>query len=98
MQASLWFVQYYRNYSVDSMEVKILMKSKGEIKPRAVFIKKDRAGLSFFCNCPRGGQGYFCEHKIALISGNKSMLFDEPQDENFRQVLSWVNQSDSIRS
>ena len=80
------------------MEIKILMKSKGETKPRDVYIKKDRAGLSFFCNCPLGGQGNFCEHKIALVSGNKKMLFDESQDEDFKQVLSWVNQSDTIRT
>jgi len=80
------------------MEIKILMKSKAENNARPVFIKKDRVGLSFFCNCPLSGQGNFCEHKIALISGNKKMLFDESQDEGFRQVLSWVNQSDNIRT
>ena len=80
------------------MEIKILMKSKGDSKAQAVFVKNDKAGLSFFCKCPLGGQGYFCEHKIALISGNKNMLFDASQDENFRQVLSWVNQSDDIRT
>lgn len=75
-----------------------MMKSKGETKARAVFIKNDRAGLSFFCNCPLGGQGNFCEHKIALVSGNKRMLFDESQDEGFRQVLSWVAESGAIRT
>jgi uncharacterized protein YegL len=80
------------------MEIKILMKSKGETDAQAVFINKDGAGLSFFCNCSVGGQAKFCEHKIALVSGNKMMLFDEAQDENFRQVLDWVNQSDTIRA
>ncbi len=81
-----------------AMEIKILMKSKDGSKSRAVFIKKDKAGLSFFCNCPLGGQGNFCEHKVALVSGNKKMLFDESQDEDFRQVLNWVNKTDTIRT
>jgi hypothetical protein len=80
------------------MEIKILMKSEGETTPRAVFIKNDTAGLTFHCKCPSGGQGYFCEHKIALVSGNNNMLFDESQDEIFRQVLNWVDQSDVIRT
>ena len=83
---------------VTSMEIKILMKSKGETTPRAVFVKNDKAGLTFFCKCPKGGQGYFCEHKIALVSGDETMLFDEHQDEKFRQVLKWVNQSELIRT
>lgn len=80
------------------MELRILIKSKGEADPRSVYIKKDKAGLSFFCNCPLGGRGFFCEHKIALVSGNKKMLFDESQEEDFKKVLSWVSQSDSIRT
>jgi len=80
------------------MELRILIKSKGENEPRAVHISKNKVGLTFFCNCPQGGRGYLCEHKTALVSGNKKMLFDESQEEDFKKVLSWVSESKSIRT
>lgn len=80
------------------MEIKILMKSKGETDEQAVYINKDKAGLSFFCNCLQGGRGKLCQHKIALVSGNRKMLFDESQEEDFKEVLNWVSQSESIRT
>lgn len=76
------------------MEIKILVKSKTQSKPRAVSIKQDEFGLSFFCNCPAGKHGELCKHKMAVASGDDTVLYDEKQGEDFKKIADWVNQSD----
>ena len=75
------------------MEITILVKSSSQPEPRAVHVVLDDSGLSFNCDCPAGERGRLCKHKKALASIDDSMLFDEYQRENFRQVVNWVAES-----
>jgi uncharacterized Zn finger protein len=75
------------------MEITILVKSSSQSDPRSVLVVLDDSGLSFVCDCPAGERGRICKHKKALASVDDSMLFDEDQRENFKQVANWVAQS-----
>jgi hypothetical protein len=75
------------------MEITILVKSSSLPEPRSVRVRQDDTGLSFLCNCPAGNWVKICKHKMALASGDDSMLYDEDQRENFEKVMDWVAQS-----
>ena len=75
------------------METTILVKSSSQPEPRSVLVVLDDAGLSFVCDCPAGERGRICKHKKAMASADDSMLYDEDQRENFKQVMDWVAQS-----
>ena len=75
------------------MEITILVKSSSQPEPRSVLVVLDDSGLSFACDCPAGERGRICKHKKAMASADDSMLYDENQRENFKQVMDWVTQS-----
>ena len=75
------------------MEITILVKSSSQSEPRSVHVTRDDSGLSFVCDCPAGNWVRICKHKMAVVSGDDSMLYDEDQRENFKKVMDWVAQS-----
>ncbi len=75
------------------MEITIFVKSSSQPGPRSVLVVLGDSGLSFVCDCPAGERGRLCKHKRAMASADDSMLYDENQRENFKQVMDWVAQS-----
>jgi len=75
------------------MKITILVKSSSRPEPRSVLVTRDDSGLSFVCDCPAGNWVRICKHKMAMASGDDSMLYNEDQRENFEKVMAWVNQS-----
>jgi len=75
------------------MEITILVKSSSQSEPRSVLIVQDDSGLSIVCDCPAGERGRICKHKKAMASVDDSMLYDEDQRENIKQVMDLVTQS-----
>jgi len=75
------------------MEITVLVKSSSQPEPRSVLVVLDDSGMSFVCDCPAGERGRICKHKKAMASADDSMLYDEDQGENFKQVMDWVAQS-----
>ena len=75
------------------MKITILVKSSSRPEPRSVHVTRDDSGLSFVCDCPAGNWVRICKHKMAMVSGDDSMLYDEDQRENFKKVMDWVAQS-----
>jgi len=48
----------------------------------------DESGsLRVFCHCPAGSQQQMCKHKLALLKGDASMLFDKQDEGQLKQVL-----------
>ena len=75
------------------MELTILVKSSSRSEPRTVNVTKDDSGLSLFCDCPAGNWGRICKHKLAIVSGDDSMLYDDDQREIFETAMGWVAKS-----
>lgn len=48
----------------------------------------DEGGLlRVFCHCPAGSLQQMCKHKLALLKGDVSMLFDRGEENQLKQVL-----------
>jgi uncharacterized Zn finger protein len=57
------------------MNHEFLAKSSGTTPYQVVFTHAD-SRLGATCNCPAGIFGKLCKHKLALLHGDASMLFD----------------------
>ena len=75
------------------MEITILIKSSSQSEPRSVLVTQDDSGLSYFCDCPAGIRERICKHKMALVLGDDSILYDKDQRKSFDKVMEWVAQS-----
>ena len=75
------------------MDITILVKSSSQPEPRSVLVVLDDSGLSLVCDCPAGDRGRICKHRKAMAMADDSMLYDEGQRENFKQVMDWIAQS-----
>jgi hypothetical protein len=47
-----------------------------------------------FCHCQAGVLQQMCKHKLALINGDASMLFDARQSEDLAATRAWPEFSD----
>ena len=72
------------------MEIKILAKSSNRREPYEVYFYFKSGELSGFCNCPAGIYYKFCKHKIALLTGDESALYDLSERDNLLIVQDWV--------
>ena len=61
----------------------ILVKSSSKPDPYGVEVAVEESRISLFCDCPAGALGKDCKHKEAIVLGDKGILFDEAQLENF---------------
>ena len=78
------------------MGTKIAMKAKSSSgNPYDVYFEYDENQKKFmvFCTCQAGIHGKLCKHKIQLLDGKASMLFDESDKPMLDQVREWVQKS-----
>ena len=61
----------------------ILVKSSSKPDPYGVEIAVEESRVSLFCDCPAGVLGKYCKHKEAIALGDKKILFDEAQLQNY---------------
>ena len=55
-------------------------------KPSKKAVVKKEEGLSVKCNCQAGTFGKLCKHKLSLLSGDSSLLFDKNQLEKLNSL------------
>jgi hypothetical protein len=60
--------------------------STGESYP--VEFSDESGNLRVFCHCQAGSFQQMCKHKIALLKGDRSMLFDQTQEKLLNKVFS----------
>ena len=69
------------------MKLTILaLSSTGESYP--VEFSDESGNLRVFCNCQAGSFQQMCKHKIALLKGDRSMLFDQTLEKLLDKLLS----------
>lgn len=66
--------------------------SSGE--PYDVAISLEHGHVSAECTCKAGIMHTLCKHRIALLEGDASMLFDPAQAKDLEDVRWWVMQTD----
>jgi hypothetical protein len=52
--------------------------------------------LNVFCDCPAGIHGKLCKHKIGLLQGDSSKLFDQTDKDKLIQVQEFVSKTNYI--
>jgi len=57
------------------------------------FVKKNET-LSVSCDCQAGVYGKLCKHKLRLLLGDESMLYDPDQVCDLTIIRQWVIQSE----
>jgi hypothetical protein len=53
-----------------------------------VEISDESGALRMFCHCQAGSVQMMCRHKIALIEGDRTILYDQEQEKFYRELLS----------
>jgi hypothetical protein len=77
-----------------SMNDKLLIKalsSSGDYYQVHFEIINDR--LTVFCNCQAGIHGKLCKHKIGLLAGDFSKLYDQEEKDKLIQVQELVSKT-----
>jgi hypothetical protein len=67
------------------MEITLQVKSSsGDFYDVIFIIAEERCIVK--CNCQAGIYGQICKHKLTLLSGDKSLLFDGEQVDKFNNL------------
>lgn len=53
-----------------------------------VEISDESGTLRMFCHCQAGSVQMMCRHKIALIKGDRTILYDQEQEKFYKELLS----------
>jgi len=61
--------------------------------PYAVLFECRDGKLFIHCTCKAAAFRQLCKHRVALASGDASMLHDPSEEPGLTQVVDWVNRS-----
>jgi uncharacterized Zn finger protein len=59
--------------------------------PYTVTFDLEENTILAFCSCPAGDNRMLCKHIIKMISGDKSILYDDTQKHLLNQILSHLD-------
>lgn len=74
------------------MKYEFLAKSSRTVPYLVVFTHSEN-GVSATCNCQAGVFGKLCKHKLALLQGDSSMLFDPTEDQQLLELSALVQKT-----
>ena len=77
-----------------SAKITLLAKSSSSKTPYKVEFMADGPSVMVYCHFKAGVQRWMCKHKLALILGDSTMLFDPGQAELLSRIQSWPQYSD----
>jgi len=75
---------------------KTLLAKSSSGESYEVYFTFDEGTLSVQCTCRAGMFRKLCKHKLGLISGDKSMLYDTGQEGDLAKIQDWLRQSPSL--
>jgi hypothetical protein len=78
-------------------EIRLLAKSSSGGSYNVVFTLTGDV-LNCVCNCPAGQMRMNCKHKMALLIGDDSMLFDPYEKSKLVEVQEFIKQSNLLPS
>jgi hypothetical protein len=68
------------------MKYQILVKSSSGGN-YLVDISDEVGSLQIFCHCQAGSMQQMCRHKLALINGDRSILFNDEQENRSNELM-----------
>ena len=75
------------------MERMILVSSSsGEDSYHVNVSSTEEHGITIMCDCAAGEWGKYCKHKMGVVLGDATILFDE-QIDSFKEISNWIDSS-----
>jgi hypothetical protein len=75
------------------MKIILFVKSSDGIIFYKVAFTNREGIISVKCDCPAGELTKLCRHKLALIRGDESILYDKNQQSDFLTMNDWIKAS-----
>lgn len=75
------------------MNKRINMLSSDEVTIYTVDFELGDGKLIVQCDCPAGAFGKLCKHKLQLLAGDLANLANVTQEDDYREVMNWIQQS-----
>ena len=47
-------------------------------------------GITIMCDCAAGEWGKYCKHKMGVVLGDTTILFDDEQIDSFKEISNWI--------
>ena len=82
----------------DNQFLTILVKTSSREAPYAILSEWEDDRLKIRCDCQAGRMKLLCKHKLRLILGDSSIIYDlETQEDQFKIFLEWVRKTDYMQ-
>jgi hypothetical protein len=75
------------------MKIILYVKSSDGINCYEVAFKNREGIISIKCDCPAGELTKLCRHKLALLRGDDTVLYDNSQLSEFITIKDWIKSS-----
>lgn len=75
------------------MEITLLARSSSSDRHYKVAFVFEDEKLSVHCDCQAGAFGRICNHKLALLDNDSSMLYEAEQKDQLAATQEWVKQT-----
>ena len=76
------------------MERMILVSSSsGEDSYHVNVSSTAEQGITIICDCAAGEWGKYCKHKMGVVLGDTTILFDDEQIDSFKEISNWIASS-----
>ena len=73
------------------MERMILVSSSsGEDSYHVNVSSTEEHGITIMCDCAAGEWGKYCKHKMGVVLGDATILFDDEQIDSFKEISNWI--------
>ena len=73
------------------MERMILVSSSsGEDSYHVNVSSTAEQGITIICDCAAGEWGKYCKHKMGVVLGDTTILFDDEQIDSFKEISNWI--------
>lgn len=76
------------------MERMILVSSSsGEYSYHVNVSSTVEQGITIMCDCAAGEWGKYCKHKMGVVLGDATILFNDEQIDSFKEISNWIASS-----
>lgn len=75
------------------MEKSFKVRSSDGVTSYLVSVEKTKNGTALYCDCTAGDLKKLCRHKLAIVTGDETILFNPSEKDSLNQICEWIRQS-----
>lgn len=73
-----------------NVTIRLLIKASSRPEPYDLDVTIEGTALTLHCSCPAGEWGKLCKHKIGVVEGTESLVYNQTDLPSFRQLVNAV--------